>query len=589
MFLFFAAGNGPLHGTVGDLPEYERALEELSDAHLRPAGAGEAYWQRIRTKLLTESSNQDLGKAIKEWARKGLPYWAPGSHCELCGKDPISWNFPVQNKVRKRTLHIGSECIVNFLNIHFKTDIEQLRSLISNEVKILKRKQEGTQKGGEVVESSELAELEEAIRAMVHAAGTGNDFPVFHHMIEINNGIRVLSALKIESAARDDATKAVNACLAIRHLAMRLKLPVSDGTGVMEIVRGVLTKRGNKDKAEQLQTIKTQLGKAFQGRAPNDVVVRVYDDLSHYRSGLISAAHGHVERLKSHLREKYRDVLSSLSGYEYLSFVLEGGLGSLRDAYDVRLREYEAGVMDRGLVDRIIANPAKYPADTFDVATFFPEADLRSNPDARARSAANLVEFVSDMRRGDWKPMLKVTSLAFQAIIKDEAGFQAAVYQAADESLILPEEKGGKAIQDLGRLIEMRNPKLVPILIDTIDDLREIRVEKMGIKVVERMSHDLGFNVADAFQRFDADSAGDRALCERLLSEWQMGRKPTASEVREFVSRKGGPKAHHNMFDALHEELNAMLGPTSKTARAARFSLALGIVGAPSYTYQRSS
>jgi hypothetical protein len=586
MFLFYAAeGQGPLHGTVHDLPEYERALEELDDAHLRPAGTGDAYWQRIRAKLLSESSSQDLATAIKEWARKGAPYWAPHSHCELCGKEPIAWNFPIQNKIRKRTLHIGSECIVNFLNIHYKTDVERLRSLISNEIKILKRRQEGVQKGGEIVESSELADLEASLRAMVHAAGTGGDFHIFKHMVEVNNGVRVLNALKIDSAARSDAMKAVNACIEIRQLATRLKLPSSDNTGVMEIVQGILTKRGNKGKAEQLQTLKSQLGKVFQGRAPNDVIIRIYDDLAHYRTGLVSAAHGHVERLKTNLREKYHDVLTTLSSYEYLSFVMEAGIGALRDAYATRLKEYEVGVMDRGLVERIIANPAKYPADTFDVTTFFPEADLRSNPDARARAAANVVEFVHDVRQGHWKPMLKVASLAFQVMIKDEAGFQAAVYQAADDSLILPEEKGGKAIQDLGRLIEMHNPKLVTILIDAVDDLHSVRVEKVGLKVVERMSHDLGFNVAETFRRFDADAPGDRALCERLLAEWQGGRKPSASEVREFVSRKGSPKAHYNMFDALHEELNATLGPTSKTAAAPRFSLALGVLGAFSHSY----
>jgi hypothetical protein len=565
MFLICAT-RGPLGATINDLPEVARALRDLEELKLRPPNTSEVYWQTIKDKLLSESVSKELKEAIKEWSRKGAPFRDEGSTCELCGKHPITWNFPILNKGRKKTLLIGSECIVNFLHISFKTDLSSLESLINRQIKELRRRQVGLKtRGIGQSEGDELVALEAAIREFLQAAGTGDDFPIIQHMYALNEPIRMLNMLDMRTPAKEAGNKALEGCLAIRRIAQKNGLTVTDHTGVMDVVKAVISRRNNRERKAHLQEIRAALTKVFQGRAPSDVVVRIYEDLDGYRARFVDTARAQADAMKSKAREKYAPYLTFTDRYDHLHFLVDAGVAAIRDGYDRLLADFEKAATSKGFLEKVVGTTG-LPTGALDPKKRFPEPEMVNFPDKRTRWASAVVDFLHDVQRGDWKPLVQVVEATFGRKVTDEQGVVAALLQAADDSLIVPEETGARAIEEFGDLVEVKSPGVVRLLLKEVDDLADMKFGEA--KLFDRMSQDLGFDVEDTLRYFDANDPTDLRLCRRLLAEWQAGKRPSGDELRLFLTRKAErpERPKRSMLDQLKTDVGSDVGWVIKQA-----------------------
>jgi len=562
---FLTASDRPLAGTTDQLPKYEEWLTELD---LRPPDTRDVYWEKIRDRLLDNSVSKDLPKAIREWARKGKPYASPDSQCELCDKEPITWNFPIYNKARKKALHIGSECIVNFLHVSFKSDIETIRAQTIREIKSLRRKQEGRNTRPQAqAESDELLELERAIRDYAHVAGTGEDFPILRHLYALNDILRPLSLLGVKSSAMDGGQKALLACLEVKRLAGQLAIDTDPNLGIVEIARVILTRRNLRDRKPLLLSLRKSLDKVFQGRPPNDVVVRLYDDFDEKRQSFVREARTTQTLFESKLDGRSKDFLRFVEKYPHLHFVLEAGITSAKGECGRRRALYEAAVLDKDLLDRFGRMDGPALAKLFDMSKLFPDPDLHAFTSNMARAASHLLDFLYDIRHGEDKKVVAAVADQFKRVIHDEIGVQAALLQAADDSLVLPESRGRHTIEDFIDLIGLQSPGIVRLLIKEVDDLENVRFGEA--QLFDRMSKDLGFDVEDTLRFFDAYNDVDAKACRKLVSGWQAGRKPAPDDLRLFLTRRSSKpeKPKRSMLDQLRSELGSDVGWIIKQAR----------------------
>lgn len=571
MFLF-TANMGVIGGTDDEIDELDIAERELSEAELRPPNTSDAYWARIRDKLLSESVSPDLFKAIKEWSRKGMPYGHPNSACELCGKTPIYWNFPIQNKARKKALHIGSECIVNFLHVSKGTSLESIKVQILREIKnrrseAEKRKKERKDKSPAQLESDELLDMEKAIRDYIRLAGTGEDFFFVRHLHALNEILLPLTHLGVTTPPKTKGDEALHACLKIQRLASGLGLVPSEDLGILEIARDIIHHRNLRDRVKLMKALREGLSSVFKGADPNNIVIRLYEEYDDYRATRVHEAEASLASFLDKLRQRYKSSLSLVEKYEHLKFVLDAGLIAVQDEAKNRFSVYEKGLQDKKLLEIVFKAKEPEVQRIFDSSSLFPEPDLRKFNSAMAKSAANVVDFLQSLRRGDDKKAVDAVEATFGRKIQDISGVQAALLQSAEDSTVVPEDRGVGTIDDFVDLIELKSPAVIRLIIKEVDDLTNVRFGEALL--FDRMSKSLGFDVEDTFKYFDAYNPVDAKLCRKLVKEWEAGKKPGADELKVFMVRRSAKpeKPKRSMLDQIRMEIGSDVGWVIKQAR----------------------
>lgn len=74
------------------------------------------YSQRVRDNILPLSIGGTLPEAFEEWSftEETLDHESPVAICKLCDKDKLRYHFLIQNYFTKKTLWVGSHCILQF-------------------------------------------------------------------------------------------------------------------------------------------------------------------------------------------------------------------------------------------------------------------------------------------------------------------------------------------------------------------------------------------------------------------------------------------------------------------------------------------
>jgi hypothetical protein len=74
------------------------------------------YTQRVRESILPLSNSDSLPAAFKEWRFTGHceDHEDTTETCELCHQERLRYHFEIQNDQTKRTLNVGSRCILRF-------------------------------------------------------------------------------------------------------------------------------------------------------------------------------------------------------------------------------------------------------------------------------------------------------------------------------------------------------------------------------------------------------------------------------------------------------------------------------------------
>jgi hypothetical protein len=76
----------------------------------------DSYPLRVRESLLPLSIGDTLPKAFEEWFFTGdvEDHEYPTETCQLCGQDDLRYHFEIKNQYTKKTLWVGSHCILQF-------------------------------------------------------------------------------------------------------------------------------------------------------------------------------------------------------------------------------------------------------------------------------------------------------------------------------------------------------------------------------------------------------------------------------------------------------------------------------------------
>lgn len=74
------------------------------------------YPQRVRDNILPLSVGSSLPEAFEEWSftERTVDHEAPIETCKLCEHEELRYHFEIQNALTKKTLWVGSQCILKF-------------------------------------------------------------------------------------------------------------------------------------------------------------------------------------------------------------------------------------------------------------------------------------------------------------------------------------------------------------------------------------------------------------------------------------------------------------------------------------------
>jgi hypothetical protein len=74
------------------------------------------FSQRVRDSILPLSVGDTLPKAFEEWSvtENVVDHETPQETCELCGQESLRYHFEIRNSLNKKTMWIGSQCILRF-------------------------------------------------------------------------------------------------------------------------------------------------------------------------------------------------------------------------------------------------------------------------------------------------------------------------------------------------------------------------------------------------------------------------------------------------------------------------------------------
>lgn len=75
-----------------------------------------AYPQRVRENIFPLSFGSTLPEAFEEWSftENTEDHERPVESCQLCEQEALRYHFEIRNSLTKRTLWVGSLCILKF-------------------------------------------------------------------------------------------------------------------------------------------------------------------------------------------------------------------------------------------------------------------------------------------------------------------------------------------------------------------------------------------------------------------------------------------------------------------------------------------
>ena len=74
------------------------------------------YPQRVRDNILPLSVGSTLPEAFEEWSftERTIDHEEPVESCQLCDHEELRYHFEIKNVLTKKTLWVGSQCILKF-------------------------------------------------------------------------------------------------------------------------------------------------------------------------------------------------------------------------------------------------------------------------------------------------------------------------------------------------------------------------------------------------------------------------------------------------------------------------------------------
>jgi len=557
---------------MDEADELEEGLADIDEAIRREKNPRSGpYWPKIRAKLLEESSSQDIDEAIKEWGRDGLPYISRES-CQLCGKTPIKFCFPLKNRMNGSRLVVGCECVHNYLEIGGYESPEALRKLLVAQLNILRKKEKGEATDEQVEAATKVFEIEHQIRRRIAVvSGGATDFDIKEYQESLNSVILVANHLEVKDAsiaAARSAMTLIKPVLSFMEKTRAKQKFVGFGIGVLTTT--IMNQRSPEKKAANLEILLSAISRLFDCGLPSDTLSRAWGSVSLAKNKLVDIVAKKCDTGKAELLSDYRNEIAITKPHEHLSFMITQGIDALRKTFDAQLEKVRAAVEDPDFIEKIQSEASVVAK----ILNFSFSPDLASSDNVVQRNAYKIIEFVQSVNKGKGAVDVIVDAIqgtyALEGAIKDRVGVKVSILRAGDDGVIDPDVMGDDSILDFGKLIRARDPKALEIVQKEVEDVALLVKSTNNQRVFELMSDQLDFDVERAFKLYTAtpnpnskSPTFELDFCTSILSDWEAGRLSKLSPARmgniqRQIAMKGRMKEVPNsMWEKLKSRLTA--------------------------------
>lgn len=552
MFLLLAANGIESDAALDELHELDQADDDLSDGAKWAQRSD--YWERIRETVLRHSSAKDVKLAIQEWTSDGHVFVQHGGTCELCGKIPISWRFPIKNRVTGSKLIVGNECVRNYRQLAGKVDLDHLQKMIRKQKDLL-RKGKGTQEDLTNIEG--MYRVEKALRAKLAGVIGSGDLDVTEFRNEIQAAEKVGQILRVQSDGYKLGRGLVAACRSYLAFQDRLgKAQKYKPTGIGDTISAIMRqKKGDfGGQLDQLKQVESHMKELFAAGSPNEVVSRMWAAISDAREALVAQILARGDETKAQMLKMYSDELEFTKSYPHLYFVLTAGLNEHRAGINKKIAATTQVLRSESFFDDVAASRA-LPTEVGQ--RFY--ADFAYGEGVTVKAASNLVQFIDLLRKGFLKNVIDVVQERYKLkTIKDIAGVKKAILRAADDSIIDADVDGANAVGKFVVLIRQGESRTLALVQAEVDDIKEISEKK----VYEQMSLDLGIDVERVFKLYISDNDFERGFISTIFkSTWPSGKKLSTAQIgnieRQLAKYARIKERPHSMWQAMKHELTA--------------------------------
>lgn len=558
MFLLLAANGIEDDASLDELPELEQAEEDLlgGEAWARSPD----YWDRIKAKLLKHSSAKDVKLAMQEWVANGHVFVSHGGTCELCGKTPITFQFPIKNKVTGDQLIVGNECVINHKQLAGPTNLSELRKTIRR----MKDKVRSGESNPEMLDSiQELYKLEGKVRTKLVTLNGPGDLDVAEYKLSLEEAHKVGQVLRVETNAAQAVKAAINACRTYLRFQDDLrKRQKYKATGIADLIGAIMRQKKSdfKGQIDQLTQVSNLISDILGSGRPTEVISRMWGAIGEARNALVDQMVQRGDLAKTQMAEMYSDELQFVKAHPFLHFTVKVGLLAHRDEITRKVGTIVSTLTSETFFDDLKASRS-LPVQV--TQTFYPS--LQYGNGNQVRAAHNVCQFLDLLRKGFLKAVVTDIQNRYKlSAIKDIAGVKVALLRAADDSLIDADLDGASCVSKFTQLLNQGDHRILDLVQSEVDEVKEISVRK----VYEQMSIDLGIDVEKVFKVYVSDNPVEKTMMISLLrTTYATGRKVTPSvmgNIQAQLAKYSRTKERRNsMWSYLKAELTAVVGDKS--------------------------
>lgn len=548
--LRYAAEEPKLDANMDELPEIEEGLKELAESAQIGSSRSGPYWSKIRAKILSCSSTQDVDAALKEWSRNGSAWVSRGGTCQLCGHHPISFHFPIKNRVTGANLVVGSECIYNYLEIPGFGSMEELRRRLNGERNRLKKKEMGEISEGDLAIFQEATELEAQLRQRFsQLAGGEPDFNYQEYRRTLTDVYRVIQGVNSKAAILAEISQTQQNCYGFsrvyNNLSKRSKLLKEPG--LLAMVSAAMRVRDDALKLNFLKQLQAAANEMLKSGYPSDFIKRCWETVNDEKSTILEKIDKSVDAQRGRMKE-YDRYLDKLKPYEFLHFSLMAGLIQAREQVEKEARAAKEFVMRDDFIDAIMVrdNPLSLVLGSSNM-----DPMMRFDDQMIAQAVA-LTRLTDILNYGEASNLVRWITFKYGIKnLRDGAGLKIACFRALDDSLVDFADKS--VMTALWQLAESGNPKFMEILQQEVDDIKALK----KLDLWEFLSERWDFDVQKAFKVFAKDGGFEENFCNSIVKYWERWPKLTPKQMA-IVQKKLAKREKElpdNMWEALKSKL----------------------------------
>jgi len=525
-----SSGGVKFDANLDELPEIEAGLQEIESATKQGGPRSGPYWSKIRAKLLSCSSSSDVDGAIKEWSRNGWAWREEGGVCQLCGKNPIAFRFPIQNRVTGKRLVVGSECIYNYLQIPEFGTPDEIRRMLNAEINKLRKKQKGLMGEADLALHRKVLDRADMLRfRYTLLAGGASDFDwgqygeqvlrTKHIITEINQ--RALILVDIQTVlSKLEVLDKLHKELAKRSKFLKTK-------GLIALISTVLRLHDDETKLSYLDRIQNAAGEMVQAGHPTAFVQRCWDAIKEEKQLVVERINKICDAQKERLKS-YDASLDRIQPYEFLHFSLSVGMNTARKLVDNEADTAKSLVLQENFID-LITRPNNPVTSLLNISEMDPMVRFDHQMVEQARA---LDQLVRSMEYGVFPQVTRGIQAKYNLPgVQDKAGVKVACLRALDDGIVDFWVK--EVAEDFQTALDKGNPKFIEIVEQEVDDVKALK----GQALWEMLSERWGFNVQKAFKVFSRDVPFEEKFCKSLLEYWSRWPKLSPQQMAVIQRR----------------------------------------------------